>query len=99
VLPVPAFPVLAPELDSTAIHYGDQAVLTEGVVTPFDYMEPPAASPPSPDQVAATLPQAPLPAGPSPAVVPASTPAPDATTPPAAPPAIPDASAPASPST
>lgn len=54
VIPIPAFPVLAPELDSSVSHYGDQAVLTEGVVTPLEYMEPPVAPPPSPEQTAAS---------------------------------------------
>ncbi|MBY0280927.1 MAG: hypothetical protein K2W94_02095 [Alphaproteobacteria bacterium] len=86
VIPVPAFPVLAPELDPAVTHYGDQAVLTEGVVTPLEYMEAPASPPPGPEQI---LPPAPLPEGPSPAAAPDAAPAAAA---PQAPPA-PDAAA------
>jgi type VI secretion system protein ImpL len=50
VISVPLFPVLAPELDSSVMNYAEQAVLTEGVVTPLEYMELPSASLAVPDQ-------------------------------------------------
>lgn len=74
VIPVPAFPVLVPELDPGIIQYSEQAVLTEGIVMPLEYMEPPAAPPPSPEQSPVVV--APAPSGGGDAVVSAASPAP-----------------------